>query len=414
MTKISDLDPVVAPTGTEEIPCRLGGANGSITPIQISSIYGVVPFNPTGADGANYFAGLNVGNQTMSPDGGASILASRNFGFGKNVLSLLTTGYNNIGIGGDTLGLTTVGSFNTGIGEQALGNNVSGVGNTGIGATALYATTTGNHNTAIGLQCMFHNTTGRFNTAAGRDCLFSNTTGEWNVAIGTDSNPGNSTGSGNTTVGGECFYGRDFADASANQNLTGSNNTIIGYHAGSTGGAQNRQNCTAIGYDARVTADNQVAIGNSSVTETVLQGNVKVPRLTVNGATPTLYEFSLAGINFNSGNSDNVIAITLPVGLTRYYVSGIRIQNASASLTTSTFQMTTGAGGAGTAIQGVTANTVATAADANPNNAMFAAPTNANTMTLTVASFPNLYFRVVTPQGSTATGTVVIEIRAVP
>lgn len=166
------------------------------------------------------------------------------------------------------------GDYNVGVGVAALASNASGAVNVAIGYGAMYRNVGGSHNTAVGLQALYNNTSGRHNTSVGRDSGFSNTTGDWNTNFGTDANPGNSTGIGNTVVGGEAFYGDDLADAQANQNLTGSNNTMVGRQTGSKGGAQNRQNCTAIGYRAKVDKDNQVVIGNSDVTEFKLAGVV--------------------------------------------------------------------------------------------------------------------------------------------
>ena len=76
---------------------------------------------------------------------------------------------------------------------------------------------------------------------------------------------GNTTGYWNVGVGGFALSG----------NTSGTENTAVGFSAGPTSGTLS--NTTAIGYNARPTASNQVAIGNSSVTSTVLQGTVTAP-----------------------------------------------------------------------------------------------------------------------------------------
>lgn len=279
--------------------------------------------NPAGADGANIFAGTNVGNTTLLPVS-FTYEASDNIGLGKDAIYSLTTGFANVAIGLAALGANTTGANNIAIGRVALASQTTGANNTAVGVSAMYRNTTGIHNTAIGLQAHYNNTTGSHSTSVGRDAGYSNTTGSWNVNVGVDANPGNSTGSGNTVVGGECFYGSDFADASINQNLTGSNNTIIGYHAGSTGGAQNRQNCTAIGYEARVTADNQVVIGNASVTDTTLRGVVDGPTAygIVSGS------FSVFLRNAGGNTADRALHITLG-DADRNLVLGGNLQNNS-------------------------------------------------------------------------------------
>jgi hypothetical protein len=49
-------------------------------------------------------------------------------------------------------------------------------------------------------------------------------------------------------------------------NITGSNNTVVGCAAGPSSSHTNLENTGAFGYSAQVTADNQIRIGNSSIT----------------------------------------------------------------------------------------------------------------------------------------------------
>lgn len=235
--------------------------------------------NPASAAGGNFFAGSGVGNTTLSPDGGASSLASYNTGFGKDSLYSLTTGFNNAAFGYNVLGQTTTGGNNSGFGANALGSNRTGANNTAIGSSAMYRNTSGTHNTALGLQAHYNNTTGSHNTSIGRDSGFSNTTGNWNTNLGVDACPGTTTGSGNTCVGGEAGY----TNNRANQNVTGSNNVWLGYQ---TGPANLKQvsNSVAIGYRAKNTESNQTVIGNAETKETIIFGDLKIERLCV-GAT---------------------------------------------------------------------------------------------------------------------------------
>lgn len=121
-----------------------------------------------------------------------------------------------------------------------------------------------------------------------------------------------------------------------------------------------------------------------------------------------LLTFTATGINFNSANTDTTIPITLPTGFTRYRVAGVRINGASASLTTATFGLFTAAAAGGTAIvTSATACTVSTASESTNNNMQSPSVNNTGTMSFTNA---NLFFRVQTPQGSAATGNVAIQI----
>ena len=104
--------------------------------------------DPT-ADGYNVFIGPNAGNFTLSPAGGASSLASRNFAIGAFALPALTTGLQNIGLGVYACGCVTTGGENMGIGYGALYAITTTWGNVGIGTAAL-GTATGSHNVGIG------------------------------------------------------------------------------------------------------------------------------------------------------------------------------------------------------------------------------------------------------------------------
>jgi hypothetical protein len=115
------------------------------------------------------------------------------------------------------------------------GGNIAS--NTASGAGALGSNTTGINNTASGSSSLSFNTTGNENTANGRTALFSNTTGSNNTAIGVNALASNTTGSNNTAIG---------------QSTLGTN-TIFS----NTGG---------FGYNAQITASNQIQLGDSATT----------------------------------------------------------------------------------------------------------------------------------------------------
>lgn len=125
----------------------------------------------------------------------------------------------------------------------------TGVQNVGIGASALSAITTGVQNVGIGQFALSAITTGNYNTALGAGALSS--------VSGSDST--------NTAIG-----------SSAGSSYTYNNSTFIGYNADSTAGGSGGTNITAIGNGVRATKSNQVVIGNTSVVETLLNGNVGI------------------------------------------------------------------------------------------------------------------------------------------
>lgn len=142
---------------------------------------------------------------------------------------------------------------NTAVGDHALYTNVSGTGHTAVGKNAA-RDTTALQATAVGYRALEAASTGNYNTAVGARAAVAVTTGATNTAAGTAALGSMTTGNGNTAVG------VDAASAMA----TGDNNTAVGKN--SLGGATARSNCTALGYQAAVTGDNQVQLGNASTT----------------------------------------------------------------------------------------------------------------------------------------------------
>jgi hypothetical protein len=181
---------------------------------------------------------------------------------GCNALKFLTSGAGNTGIGWEALFSTTTGSFNTGVGAGALILN-NGDSNTATGAAALLLNTSGNWNTAAGRYAMFSNDTGSYNDAFGGYALASNVDGAFNSAFGESALSQNVSGINNTAVGQGALENNDFngggagmanfntavgahalggnidgaantaiGDSAFGDNLSGSHNTVIGWHAG--------------------------------------------------------------------------------------------------------------------------------------------------------------------------------------
>ncbi len=119
------------------------------------------------SDGQNLFIGLNSGNFTMSPSGGAASLASYNTGIGNSTLGALTTGFQNIAIATSALASVTSGKENIGIGYATMVSNTTGNRNTGVGTVSLVNVDGGSANTAIGYNTGGGITTGSRNTIIG-------------------------------------------------------------------------------------------------------------------------------------------------------------------------------------------------------------------------------------------------------
>jgi hypothetical protein len=202
------------------------------------------------------------------------------------------TGNGNIAIGYQSLRSNSIGWTNTSIGNQSLFNNSSGSGNIAIGYYALYNNTSGSNNVAIGpgalasnnimgyntalgngalyfssgqgntatgYQALYNNTSGGVNTANGSSALYSNTTGYYNTAMGREALYFTSIGNDNTAVGdysgrgssGVSFTSCTFIGSTSSPSVTRSNVTMLGAYI----------------YDGQCTGNNQVLLGNTSISQ---------------------------------------------------------------------------------------------------------------------------------------------------
>ena len=215
------------------------------------------------------------------------------------------TGSDNTGIGYAALYSNTSGNYNSAIGAYALRFNTSGIRNTAIGYAALRSNTSGSDNSAIGYFALFSNTSGNYNSAIGAYALRFNTSGIRNTAIGYFALYSNTSGSDNSAIGAYALYSNTSGNYNSaigtyalRFNTSGSYNTAIGHSAGIfiTGGANPNQtsntslylgmdtkayangdsNEIVIGYNTTGYGSNTVALGNTSIVETVLQGNVGI------------------------------------------------------------------------------------------------------------------------------------------
>jgi hypothetical protein len=198
----------------------------------------------------------------------------------------------NVAIGAYALQSATDVSSCVASGYSSLRCNVTGNDNSAHGCLALTSNTTGSQNTASGYSAMFNNATGSVNTAHGYMAL-SNTTSSENVGVGAYSLTLNTTGSNNTASGFSALRSNVTGNLNTahgymallnttssenvgvgayalQSNTTGGQNTALGYAAlqlTQAGGAfDTYSNCTGLGYDARVSASDQVQLGNSATT----------------------------------------------------------------------------------------------------------------------------------------------------
>jgi len=261
----------------------LSGSTGSSDNTNVSFGYEAL-FNP----GLTNTHNTALGYKSLRNSAGGN---GNNTAIGSNVLYSNTTGSHNTAVGSEALRSNTTGSNNIANGHSALYGNISGNDNIAIGSNALYTNTTGSNNTSIGSEALRSNSGGSNNIANGHSALYSNTTGDDNIALGGSVLHSNTTGSNNTAIGSEALRSNlDGSDNIANgrnalysnttgnsnvaigngvlyNNTTGSYNTAVGINAGvGFRSSDVINNSTAIGYQAPITASNQVRIGNNTVT----------------------------------------------------------------------------------------------------------------------------------------------------
>jgi hypothetical protein len=162
------------------------------------------------------------------------------------------------------------GTNNNCIGTSSGSSLTTGGYNTSNGSGSLASSTTQNQNVAIGYNSQNANNGGSFNTSVGSNSLASSTTAASNACIGESSLYAITTGGQNVAVG--YYSGRLITGGTANQ--TSSNSLYLGYdtRAGSDGNI----NEVVIGHTAIGSGSNTVTIGNTSVTDTYLRGNIQI------------------------------------------------------------------------------------------------------------------------------------------
>ena len=229
----------------------------------------------------NFITDISVNSLTIGKGSGNNV--DKNTAIGYQALTTNTTGSVNTAIGYQTLTDNTTGELNTAIGSQALTDNTTGYRNAAVGNETLRHNTEGYHNTAIGFGSLLNNITGYKNTASGYKTLYNNTSDN-NTATGFSALEYNTTGYYNTATGLNAGY----------NNTTGGYNTFLGASTDISPATATWTKSTAIGYNAQITASNQITLGTSDETVYIPGGSVNV----------TSSGHSILKITGDSNNSD--------------------------------------------------------------------------------------------------------------
>jgi hypothetical protein len=214
-----------------------------------------------------------------------------------------TQGNNNSFFGYYAAYNNSVGSDNTILGHSAGFTNTSGSDNTFVGERAGYLNTTAGNGTFVGKWAGYNNSVAPANTFVGSNAGFSNTSGSTNTFLGFNSGYSTTTATENTFVGAWAGYSNvtgqtntALGNEAGQNNQSGSNNVFLGYRAGrflanGSTALTNIDNSVFIGHSSRANADsetnqivighqavgngsNTVTIGNNSITDTYLKGDI--------------------------------------------------------------------------------------------------------------------------------------------
>jgi hypothetical protein len=280
----------------------LAGANATVSKLNTALGYKALQAATSGwaNTGIGYLSlskGEGVGNLTLSGNG---IEFYANTAVGEGSMQNATTASYNTCVGVDCLVTMTTGINNVGVGVHSLDKLTEGNNNVGVGRNAGYNITSGDYNVALGTEALFNRTTANYAIGIGYRAGYTDSTAEsHNIYIGAKAGYYQSTGTKNTIIGNEAGYGTSSnrywyntfigQDAGHDVGVDSEGNVAVGYGAGYklTTGTQNTfvgrdagnstsqlaapTNSMALGYNTYTTASNQVVVGNSSVTQTILR-----------------------------------------------------------------------------------------------------------------------------------------------
>lgn len=214
-----------------------------------------------GGNVANGYRALynNIGTDDGEPNF-AAIDGSFNVAVGYESMLENTFGKSNTAIGWRAMQFNTTAFRNTAVGQEALRDNVTGNNNIAVGYHASFACVNGSDNVAVGYEALFTSTGGLKNVAIGRGAFRVSTSANNGVAVGYEALVACVGGINNVGVGYRAL----------SRITSGQANAAIGYQAleFTTAGGSNLSfsNCSGLGNGSRVSAGDQVQLGNSSTT----------------------------------------------------------------------------------------------------------------------------------------------------
>ncbi len=211
-----------------------------------------------------------------------STKATHVVGIGRNSFGFSVTTRDSVGVGYDSCTSLLYGTDCVGIGDRVMQWTIKGLYSTFVGSKAAQGLMDSAQDTAVGYQTLssyvhsFRNTVVGYQALAGFNCNHTDTpTGNsfFGRIAGANAsgNIANNAGFGAGTLSVVTGNGNTALGTSALTRLvTGDNNTAVGLNAlilmQDSSNATALNNATGIGYQARVSGDNQVQLGNSATT----------------------------------------------------------------------------------------------------------------------------------------------------
>ncbi len=253
---------------------------------------------------------LNIGGYQNSAFGQNALFSNtegyQNSAVGVNSLFSNTTGFFNTAAGYCSLWLNTDGSYNSAFGEESLYLNTTGYSNTAVGVAALHDNTTGYSNTAIGMNALITSSTANTCSALGVAALYWDTTGSDNTAIGYYSLSNITIGNRNTALGVNA--GR-YITGFVSPNVTSENSVYLGMSTMAK--ANGDTNEIVIGYSAVGHGSNTVTLGNGSITDNYLTGNLNLSAtISASGVITTSPWFDVRAFGaLGNGTTDDSAAV---------------------------------------------------------------------------------------------------------
>lgn len=261
-----------------------GGSNATTTsnlvaaPIDNLSFENQGHFNGT----LNTFVGMGAGTSSVTSNfvtlvgaraGESLVNGTQDTFIGAHAGWKMLDGYHNTFVGNSASEENLHGYFNVRVGtDDNLLAPDGGHDNVSIGASAA-TYDGGSSNVFIGSGAAPNSTTGGLNVCVGYGCLLNAVSTFSNTAIGYTALQ-YATGGQNTAIGSATGY--DITTDVSQYRVTNDDHlTLLGFGASKDSGST-LTNSTAVGYNARVIASNQVVLGSRAVTSTLTNGNLGV------------------------------------------------------------------------------------------------------------------------------------------